>query len=139
IPLVLQVALGQRPHISVFGTDYPTPDGSCIRDYIHVDDLANAHLMALAGVTPGTPEAFNVGTGRGQSVLEVISVARRVTGHAIPIQVSPRRAGDPPVLYANSDKLQHRFGWSPQNDLEKTIETAWNWHRRHPDGFASRR
>lgn len=137
IPLVLQVALGQRPHISIFGSDYPTPDGSCIRDYIHVEDLAEAHALAIQGVDPGKPEAYNVGTGRGNSVLEVIEAARRVTGHPIPTQLAPRRPGDPPSLYADSARLRRRFGWSPRYmDLDEIIRTAWNWHRAHPDGFA---
>jgi UDP-glucose-4-epimerase GalE len=136
IPLILQVALGQRAHISVFGTDYPTPDGSCVRDYIHVEDLASAHQLAIQGVTPGMAEAFNVGTGRGHSVLEVIAAARRVTSHGIPSQVSGRRAGDPPVLYANSELLRRRFDWAPRfTDLNLILDSAWNWHRTHPFGY----
>ncbi|MCC6357642.1 MAG: UDP-glucose 4-epimerase GalE [Phycisphaerales bacterium] len=136
IPLVLQVALGQRSHIGIFGTDYPTPDGTCIRDYVHVEDLAEAHLMAIKGCQPGRAEAFNVGTGRGNSVLEVVAAARRVTGHPIPTKVSGRRAGDPAALYADSDKLQKRFGWVPRFvELERIVETAWRWHSGHPAGY----
>jgi UDP-glucose 4-epimerase len=137
IPLVLQVALGQRPHISVFGTDYPTPDGSCVRDYVHVDDLAEAHLLAIEGAEPGRAEAYNVGTGRGTSVLEVIESARRATGHAIPVQFGPRRAGDPPSLYADSDNVRRRFGWSARHvQIDSIVASAWKWHRFHPHGFA---
>ena len=136
IPLVLQVALGQRPHISVFGTDYPTPDGSCVRDYIHVEDLAEAHLLAIEGARPGSAEAYNVGTGRGTSVFEVIESARRATGHPIPTQIAPRRAGDPPSLFANSDNVRRRFGWSPRHTaIDTIVASAWNWHRTHPRGF----
>lgn len=136
IPVVLEVALGQREAVHVFGTDYPTADGSCIRDYIHVEDLAEAHLLALEGIELGRAEAFNVGTGQGHSVLEVIQAAREVTGHPIPLQTSPRRPGDPPELYANSDKLQRKLGWTPRyRDLEKVIATAWAWHQAHPNGF----
>ena len=136
IPLVLQVALGQRELIKVFGTDYPTPDGSCIRDYIHVEDLAEAHSLAIEGLTAGAFEAFNVGTGRGNSVLEIIEAARAVTGHAIPAEHVGRREGDPPLLFANSDKLRERFGWQPRFvDVRETIETAWRWHVAHPAGF----
>lgn len=136
IPLVLQVALGQRDDIKIFGTDYPTPDGTCVRDYIHVEDLAEAHLLAIEGLKEGTAEAFNVGTGRGHSVLELISAARSVTGHAIPAEAVDRRAGDPPELYADSDKLRQRFGWEPRySDLKKTVATAWRWHQAHPNGY----
>lgn len=138
IPLVLQVALGQRPHISVFGTDYPTPDGSCVRDYVHVDDLAEAHLLAIQGAEPGRGEAYNVGTGRGTSVLEVIESARKATGHTISVQFGPRRAGDPPSLYADSDNVRGRFGWSPKHlGIDSIVASAWKWHRLHPHGFAA--
>jgi UDP-glucose 4-epimerase len=140
IPLVLQVALGQRPHLSVFGTDYPTPDGSCVRDYVHVDDLAEVHLLAIEGAQPGRAEAYNVGTGTGTSVLEVIDSARRATGHSIPVQMAPRRAGDPPSLYANSDNVRRRFGWSPRHvGIDTIVASAWSWHRAHPHGFADRK
>jgi UDP-glucose 4-epimerase len=138
IPLVLQVALGQRESIDVFGADYPTPDGTCIRDYIHVDDLAEAHLLALERLTEGQAQAFNVGTGRAYSVLEIIAVARRVTGHAIPAVLTDRRPGDPPELYADSDKLRRHYGWDPRyTDVEEVIASAWEWHRAHPNGYGA--
>jgi UDP-glucose 4-epimerase len=139
IPLVLQVALGQRESIKVFGSDYPTPDGSCIRDYIHVEDLAEAHLRAVEGCTPGKFEAYNVGTGQGNSVFEIIAAARDVTGHPIPAVVTERRPGDPPALYANPDRLRQRYGWEPRyRDVRETIATAWRWHKTHPNGFATK-
>jgi len=139
IPLVLQVALGKRPHIKVFGTDYPTPDGTCIRDYIHVEDLAEAHLRAVLNCQPGVFEAYNVGTGRGYSVLEIISVAREVTGHPIPAVETDRRPGDPAVLYADPTRIRHRYGWEPRyRDVKTIIETAWRWHRSHPHGYQDR-
>ena len=136
IPIVLQVALGQRESIKVFGTDYPTPDGSCIRDYIHVEDLAEAHLLAVENCPAAQAEAFNVGTGNGQSVLEIIQAARSVTGHSIPAIETDRRPGDPPALYANPDKIRQRFGWEPRyREVQEVIETAWKWHQAHPHGF----
>jgi len=136
IPLVLRVALGQRESIPVFGTDYPTPDGSCIRDYIHVDDLAEAHLRAVEAVQPGEFEAFNVGTGRGYSVLEIIAAAREVTQHPIPIDPAPRRPGDPPLLFADPGRLQARFNWLPRHkDVRQIIRTAWRWMQAHPHGY----
>lgn len=137
IPLVLQVALGQRERIHVYGGDYPTRDGSCVRDYVHVEDLAEAHLLALEALEEGRAEAFNVGTGNGTTVLEVIAAARSVTGHEIPAEVAPRRPGDPPELYACSDKIRERLGWTPRyRDIEAIIGTAWTWHRAHPHGYA---
>lgn len=136
IPIVLQVALGQREAVSIFGNDYPTPDGTCIRDYIHVEDLAEGHLLAIEGLIEGQAEAYNVGTGQGHSVLELIAAARRVTGHEIPTEVVARRPGDPPALYASPDKLRRRYGWQPRyTDLEETVATAWCWHQSHPDGY----
>ena len=135
---MLQVALGQRDKISVFGTDYPTPDGSCIRDYIHVDDLAEAHLLALEGMKGGSMEAFNVGTGSGASVLEVINAAREVTGRDVRTEIVGRRPGDPPALYANTDKLRRRFDWKPRYaDISQTVESAWTWHCAHPKGYSA--
>jgi UDP-glucose 4-epimerase len=136
IPIVLQVALGQRADVKVFGTDYPTPDGTCIRDYIHVEDLAAAHVAAVEGCRPGQAEAFNVGTGNGVSVREIITAARAITGHAIPTVETDRRPGDPPALFANADRIRSRFSWTARyQDVRETIETAWRWHRAHPRGF----
>jgi len=130
IPLVLGVALGHRPHVSIFGTDYPTPDGTCIRDYIHVEDLADAHLRALERVEPGTFRAYNVGTGRGFSVREVIQACRDVTGHPIPAVEHPRRAGDPSSLVASAEALRRDTGWSPHyTEVGPIVETAWRWHK----------
>ena len=138
IPLVLQVALGQREVIRIFGTDYPTPDGTCVRDYIHVEDLGTVHRMAIETQPEGTFRYYNVGTGSGVSVKELIDAAREVTGHEIPATPTPRRPGDPPELYANPQKIMAELGWQPYYvDIRKTIETAWNWHRSHPKGFAT--
>jgi UDP-glucose 4-epimerase len=138
IPLVLQVALGQRKAIHVYGTDYPTPDGTCIRDYVHVIDLAEAHVAALEALDCGlTERAFNVGTGRGFSVREVIEAARRVTGHEIPTLEAPRRPGDPPELVADVERIRRVLGWEPKHsDLETILRTAWLWHQKHPGGFS---
>lgn len=137
IPLVLQVALGQRPHISIFGTDYPTPDGTCIRDYVHVTDLATAHILALEYLQAGHPsESFNLGLGNGFSVKEVVEACRRVTQHAIPAVEAPRREGDPASLVASSVLAKKVLGWEPQFDtLDKIIETAWKFHLGHPKGY----
>jgi UDP-glucose-4-epimerase GalE len=139
LPLVLQTALGQRPHIEVLGTDYPTPDGTCIRDYIHVDDLAEAHLLALERIQPGEGLRLNLGIGRGYSVREVIRTAESVTGKTIPVKEGMRRPGDPPALVASAEKARQLLGWSPRyTELRPIIETAWNWHRTHPRGYADR-
>lgn len=136
IPLVLQVALGKRPHIEIFGTDYPTPDGTCIRDYIHVEDLAEAHLLALDAIQEGEGRHYNLGIGRGYSIREVIETARKVTGRDIAIKEGPRRPGDPAELVASAEKIRRELGWSPRyTDLGAIIETAWNWHRAHPNGY----
>ena len=136
IPLVLQVALGQRADIKIFGSDYPTSDGTCIRDYVHVEDLAEAHLRAVEGCRPGTAEAYNVGTGRGNSVLEIITAARAVTGHEIPTVTALRRPGDPAALFADPARIQARLDWQPRyQDVREVIETAWRWHSAHPRGF----
>ena len=136
IPLVMRVALGQRDSISIFGTDYPTNDGTCVRDYIHVEDLAEAHLLALEAIKPGRFEAFNVGTGTGTSVKALIHAARRVTGHPIPATIAPRRPGDPPTLVADPERIKSTLGWTPRfTSIEPTLETAWRWHRAHPHGF----
>lgn len=137
IPIILQVALGQRPHIGIYGDDYPTTDGTCIRDYIHVMDLANAHWLALEYLRKNEiSDVFNLGNGRGFSVKEVIETARKITKHEIPAVVSERRAGDPATLIASSAKAQQTLGWKPKyNQLETIIETAWNWHQSHPNGY----
>lgn len=137
IPLILQVPLGKREAISVFGDDYPTKDGTCIRDYIHVCDLSDAHILALDYLMKGgESDVFNLGNGEGFTVKEVIETARRVTGHPIPVEICPRRAGDPAQLVASSEKARSILGWKPRyNDLETIIQTAWDWHRNHPNGY----
>lgn len=136
IPIVLQAVLGQRPHVEVFGTDYPTPDGTCIRDYIHVDDLAEAHLLALEKLEPGKGLCCNLGIGRGYSVREVIRTAEEATGKPVPVKEGPRRAGDPPSLVASSKKMQRETGWKPRyTELKPIVESAWNWHKAHPKGY----
>lgn len=136
IPLVLKVALGQREHISIFGQDYPTPDGTCIRDYIHVEDLVNAHILALRALDQGN-RVYNLGNGLGFSVRQVIDAAGKITGREIPVKLSARRAGDPAVLIASSQKIQQELGWRPRyTDIESIISTAWAWHRQHPNGYA---
>lgn len=136
IPLVLQVALGQREHFTIFGGDYATPDGTCIRDYIHVVDLAEAHILALNAIEGGSRK-YNLGNGRGFSVKEVIETARQVTGHPIPTVIGPRRAGDPDILIAGSEAIVRDLGWQRQYpDLRRIIETAWRWHQAHPRGYS---
>ena len=138
IPLILQVPNGQREFISIFGDDYDTKDGTCIRDYIHVTDLAQAHILAMDYLMDGGESSiFNLGNGVGFTVKEVIDTAREVTGHPIPAKVTPRRAGDPAQLIASSDKARSVLGWNPQHaDLKEIIGSAWNWHKTHPHGFA---
>jgi len=136
IPIVLEVALGQRDKIVIFGDDYDTPDGTCVRDYVHVLDLAQAHILALNALDNGS-RVYNLGNGEGYSVREVIDTARRVTGQEIPAEVGDPRPGDPPVLIASSDKIHDDLGWTPEhNALEDIIGSAWDWHRRHPGGYA---
>jgi UDP-glucose 4-epimerase len=136
IPLILQVALGQRQAISIYGTDYPTKDGTCVRDYIHVSDLAHAHVLALEGLGSHDHLIYNLGNGRGFTVREVIEVARQVTGHPIPAVETPRRPGDPAVLVASSEKIQQELKWRPQHaDLQQIVSSAWGWHRAHPRGY----
>lgn len=137
IPLIIQAALGQRPSIQVFGDDYTTPDGTCVRDYIHVGDLADAHLRAVDHLLRGgESEVFNLGNGQGFSVKEVIETVKSVTGRDFPVVISPRRAGDPAVLIASSDKVRSVLGWQPlRGKLEDIIESAWAWHSNHPDGY----
>ena len=138
IPLVLQVPLGQREFISIYGSDYPTKDGTCVRDYIHIDDLAAAHLLALQGLETHETLICNLGSGSGFTVREIIEVARKVTGHPIPAREMPRRAGDPAVLIASSEKAQRLLGWKPQHsNVESIVVSAWQWHRTHPRGYRS--
>ncbi len=135
IPLVLQVALGQREKFTIFGDDYPTPDSTCIRDYIHVLDLAQAHILALRALDRGS-RTYNLGNGRGFSVQEVIRTAREVTGHTIPAEVGPRRPGDPAILIADSERIMVELGWEPRYpDLKQIVASAWDWHRKHPYGY----
>ncbi|MCY2933258.1 MAG: UDP-glucose 4-epimerase GalE [Planctomycetota bacterium] len=136
IPIVLQVALGQRPHVQIFGTDYPTPDGTCIRDYVHVQDLADAHLRVINHLKAGQLVDYNLGTGVGVSVREVIETARRVTGKPIAVVESPRRSGDPAVLMGDASKALRELGWSAKfKAIELVIESAWAWHQANPSGF----
>ncbi len=139
IPVLLNVALGKVPKVTVFGDDYDTPDGTCIRDYIHVEDLVDAHAVVMEALQPGDQRFYNLGIGQGRSVKELIDAAREVTGHALPADLGPRRAGDPPTLYANADKIRNELGWSAKiTDIKQTIETAWRWFKDHPDGYGDR-
>jgi UDP-glucose 4-epimerase len=138
IPNVLQVPLGKRDHVALFGTDYPTPDGTCIRDYIHVADLAEAHILALEALQrEAAPSgAYNLGSGTGYSNRQVIEAARRVTGQPIPVVEEPRRPGDPAALVASSERIRRDLGWAPRYPgIEEIVASAWDWHRRHPDGY----
>lgn len=138
IPLILQVPNGQREKISIYGDDYDTKDGTCVRDYIHVTDLAQAHILAVKYLMAGNESnVFNLGNGVGFTVKEVIETARKVTGHPIPAEATPRRGGDPARLIASSDKAKEVLGWKPEHaDLEEIIATAWKWHKNHPNGYA---
>lgn len=137
IPLVLEVALGKREKITIFGDDYNTPDGTCVRDYIHVVDLAEAHILAMKEIlNGGHSRKYNLGNGRGFSVKQVIDTAREVTGHPIPAEIGPRRAGDPDILIASSETINHDLGWAPiYPDLRQIIEMAWKWHVANPQGY----
>ncbi len=135
IPLVLRAAAGVTDHVKVFGTDYPTRDGTAVRDYLHVDDLGRAHLMALDAAEPGRHAIYNLGTGDGSTVREVVESARRVTGREIPVVEEPRRPGDPPQLVASSDRIRAELGWEPRRGLDDMIADAWAWHQAHPDGY----
>ncbi len=137
VPLILQVPLGQREQVTIYGEDYATPDGTCIRDYLHVSDLADAHLLAVGKLRAGgASDVFNLGSGQGFSVKEMIETARHVTGHPIAAAAGPRRAGDPAVLIASSEKAKRELGWTPKRDnLEAIIGTAWAWHKDHPNGY----
>lgn len=137
VPLILQTAQGKREEIAVFGNDYPTPDGTCIRDYIHVSDLADAHVLAVKYLCDGgASDVFNLGNGQGFSVLEVIQTAEQVTGHAINAVIRERRAGDPAILIASAAKAKQVLGWKPKRErLEQIVESAWRWHESHPNGY----
>jgi len=136
IPLVIQVALGQRDSIKIFGDDYPTPDGTCVRDYIHVEDLAAAHLLALEALHEREVLHYNLGNGNGFSVKEVIETVRSVTGREIPAEITPRRAGDPAILIADSRTIREELGWQPKYaDLRSIVQSAWDWHLAHPEGY----
>jgi UDP-glucose 4-epimerase len=136
IPNVLKVALGQREHVSVFGTDYPTDDGTAVRDYIHIEDLAAAHVLAVENAEGGTHKILNLGSGSGFSVRQVVEAARKVTGHPIPVVEEPRRAGDPARLIAASDRIRSELGWAPEkDDIKVILADAWAWHQAHPNGY----
>ena len=135
IPLVLQAAAGKRESVAIFGTDYPTPDGTAIRDYIHVEDLGRAHILALEKAVPGRHDVYNLGSERGYSVREVIDTARRVTGREIPVVEEGRRAGDPPRLVAANARARENLGWTPGQSLEDMVRDAWAWYQAHPDGY----
>lgn len=138
IPLVLAAAAGQGGKLTVFGGDYPTPDGTCVRDYVHVTDLATAHVLALDALAAGRQgaTAFNLGNQQGVSVLEVLKTVEDVTGMAVPYEMGARRAGDPPTLVGSSERIQSELGWKPlHGDIRSIVETAWNWHRQHPNGY----
>jgi UDP-glucose 4-epimerase len=136
IPLILQVALGKRESVSIFGTDYPTPDGTCVRDYVHVSDLASAHVLALDALREKDKMIYNLGNGQGFTVRQVIETARRVTGHPIPVREIERRPGDPAVLVASSEKIKRELNWQPRYaSLEAIVRSAWDWFRAHPQGY----
>lgn len=137
IPIILQVPLGQRPFLSIFGDDYETEDGTCIRDYIHIEDLVDAHILALESLLEGGQSGiYNLGTGKGYSIYEMVEAARRVTGHEIPLKIDKRRAGDPAVLVASSEKAQQELGWQPKyTEVEDIIRSAWNFYQKRPQGF----
>jgi len=135
VPIVLQVAQGKRENVTIFGDDYQTPDGTCVRDYIHVADLAAAHILALQALDSGS-RTYNLGNGNGFTVKEVIETARKITGHPIPIKMGTRRPGDPPKLIAGSDKIRNELGWKPAfPDLPSIVESAWRWHQKFPNGY----
>ncbi|MBL8820393.1 MAG: UDP-glucose 4-epimerase, partial [Planctomyces sp.] len=138
IPLVLQVPLGKRDHIKVFGTDYPTPDGTCIRDYVHTSDLASAHILAIQAMDASTAEVYNIGTGNGYSVMQVINAAERVVGQPIARVIEARRPGDPPALVADPYKIKTQLGWTPAYaHIESIVESAWRWHKSNLHGYVT--
>lgn len=136
IPIVLQVALGQREKLTIFGGDYPTKDGTCVRDYVHVLDLAQAHMLALGALDTLGSRKYNLGNGNGFTILELIETAKKITGRDIPYEIGPRRPGDPAILIASSEKIRNELGWTPKyTSLEDIIRTAWEWHSTHPHGY----
>jgi UDP-glucose 4-epimerase len=138
VPICLDAALGRRRGMTIFGTDYDTPDGTCVRDYVHVEDLIDAHVTVMDALVPGDERIYNIGIGRGYSVREVIDACRRVTGVEFPVDEGPRRAGDPPSLYADPARIERELGWTaPTTSLDEIVETAWRWRREHPEGYAS--
>jgi UDP-glucose 4-epimerase len=140
IPVILQTALGKRPKATIFGDDYPTPDGTCIRDYIHVEDLVDAHVVCAEAMKPGHRRIYNLGIGRGLSVRQIVDAAAAVTGKHIPVEVGPRREGDPPQLYTSPAKIQRELGWRARiTDIGRIVETAWQWFASHPDGYEDAR
>ncbi|MCC6906925.1 MAG: UDP-glucose 4-epimerase GalE [Phycisphaerales bacterium] len=139
IPIILQAALGLRPHVEIFGTDYPTPDGTCIRDYIHVEDLIDAHILCMDRLQPGKRFVFNLGIGKGYSVRDIINATQRVTGKKIKVIEGPRRPGDPPRLFADPSRIRRELGWSAKiTEIDDIIASAWGWYSRHPNGYAGR-
>ncbi len=141
IPLVIGQAMGKLPHVQIFGTDYPTPDGTCLRDYVHVDDLARAHILVFDKLKkPGTQLYYNLGTGTPNSVREVVAAVEKVSGKKVKVKLAPRRAGDPPALYADNRKALRELGWKIEYDsIESIVDTAWRWHSTHPRGFGDKR
>jgi UDP-glucose 4-epimerase len=135
VPLILRAAAGLRDHVSIFGTDYDTRDGTALRDYVHVDDLAAAHLLALEKAAPGRHDIYNLGSGTGYTVREVIDAVKRVTGREFEVREEPRRAGDPPALVAANAKAREGLGWAPERSLDEMVADAWAWHRAHPSGY----
>lgn len=136
IPVLIHTALSKRPSATIFGVDYPTADGTCIRDYIHVEDLVDAHAVAMEAIKPGDQRFYNLGIGRGYSVREVVAAVKQVTGIDFKVEIGPRRPGDPPQLYANADKIKRELGWSAkQTDIRQIVETAWRWFKAHPNGY----
>jgi UDP-glucose 4-epimerase len=140
IPVAIDVAVGKRPHLQLFGTDYPTPDGTCLRDYVHVDDLSRAHIAVFDRLAvPGAQHFYNLGTGRPTSNREVIRAVEKVTGRSVKVVESPRRPGDPPALFADSTKARQELGWQVRfPDIDSIVATAWKWHSTHPNGYADR-
>jgi UDP-glucose 4-epimerase len=139
IPIILQVALGQRDKLTIFGNDYPTEDGTCVRDYVHVIDLAEAHILAFEALADGKSRKYNLGNGKGYSIMQVLQAAREITGQDIPAEVSGRRTGDPATLIADTTRIKQELGWQPEfGDLHQIIQMAWNWHKSHPQGYATR-